>query len=52
MSKESITILLKLEGDEFQKFDTISKHKGIRTGKDLVRNLIFEEYNRIAGVAT
>lgn len=51
MNKDSITILLKLDGDDFEKFNAVSKSKGINTGKDLVRHLIYEEYNRIAGVS-
>lgn len=49
MTEEKVTIRIDLMGDLAQEFLYLKKRKGIKNNSELVRLLIAEEYQRLAG---
>ncbi len=52
MSKPKITVVLKLDEQDHEKFGVVKNHLGITRGTELFKHLLYAEYNKIkAGVA-
>ena len=49
MPSEKVTIRIDLEGDLAKYFLYLKKRKGIKNNSELVRMLIVQEYERLAG---
>ena len=49
MSEEKVTIRIDLTDDLAREFLYLKKRKGIKNNSELVRPLIAEEYQRLAG---